>query len=340
MSDNKAIQKISSYLRSEVVKNRFAEVLGDRNAGAYISSVLLAVANDESGNLQRCDVESIYISALRAATLRLSVDSSTGQAYLVPFGGRATLIVGYKGLQDLAVRTNRYRYINIGKVYEGEIVTEDRITGFHKIEGSKKSDKVIGLIGAFELFSGFAKTVYMTLDEIHVHAQKYSKNYNNAKSQWKVNPEAMERKTVLRLMLRRWGYLDPADAATLDELEREEVVDIEPAAPEQEAEPEFEPEPDQEPNLDGEFPPTPEKQTEAQTLKDLGFDPEPEITSGEDTYRYNDAMITNTVARVSSLKITDVAAAVYRAVKAEKMPKLWTLTDADAFGRQLKEAAK
>ena len=118
------------------------------------------------------------------------------------------------------------------------------------------------------------------------------------------------------------------------------MVDIEPAAPEQEAEPEFEPEPDQEPNLDGEFPPTPEKQTEAQTLKDLGFDPEPEITSGEDTYRYNDAMITNTVARVSSLKITDVAAAVYRAVKAEKMPKLWTLTDADAFGRQLKEAAK
>ena len=322
MSDNKAIQKISSYLRSEVVKNRFAEVLGDRNAGAYISSVLLAVANDESGNLQRCDVESIYISALRAATLRLSVDSSTGQAYLVPFGGRATLIVGYKGLQDLAVRTNRYRYINIGKVYEGEIVTEDRITGFHKIEGSKKSDKVIGLIGAFELFSGFAKTVYMTLDDIHVHAQKYSKNYNNAKSQWKVNPEAMERKTVLRLMLRRWGYLDPADAATLDELEREEVVDIEPAAPEQEAEPEFEPEVDQEPSLDEEFPPVVDG-------------PGPEIQEDENAFIFNSLHIVDVVAKARKLDKETTLQALKQAHKAGKLADMITESEARAFAETL-----
>ena len=220
-----AIQKVSTYLRSESVKARFAEVVGDRNAAPYISSVLLAVANDQSGNLAKCDPRSIYISALRAATLRLSVDPSTGQAYLVPFGGQATLIVGYKGLQDMAVRTGKYRYINVGPIYEGEEIEVNRISGFHSIAGKKTSDAIIGWLGAFELFSGFGKTFYMSIVEIHEHAKKYSKGYGFKDSAWKTDPQAMERKTVLRLMLRRWGYLDPSDVTTLEELESDNVID-------------------------------------------------------------------------------------------------------------------
>ena len=225
MTNNTAIQKVTNYMRSDIVKARFAEIVGDRNAAPYISSVLLAVANDQSGNLAKCDPKSIYISALRAATLRLSVDPSTGQAYLVPFGGQATLIVGYKGLQDMAVRTGKYRYINIGPIYEGEEVQVNRISGFHSIAGNKTGDKIVGWLGAFELFSGFGKTFYMTLAEIHEHAKKYSKGYNFKDSVWKTDPQAMERKTVLRLMLRRWGWLDPNDVTTLEELEKENVID-------------------------------------------------------------------------------------------------------------------
>jgi recombination protein RecT len=218
-----ALAKISNYLQSESIKERFSEVVGDRNAAAYIASVMLAVANDDSGNLRKCTPASIYISALRAATLRLSVDPSTGQAYLVPFGEHASLLVGYKGLYDMAVRTNKYRYINVPKRYEGETTTPDPISGLITaagLGGSKTSDKIIGYIGAFEMYGGFSKTIYMTVEEIHEHARTYSKAYNSTKSLWQSKKrhdvEAMESKTVLRRLLRRWGYLDPADVSNLE----------------------------------------------------------------------------------------------------------------------------
>lgn len=229
-----AIQKLSRFLDAEIVKARFAEVVGDRNTGAYISSVMVAVK--DSKYLLACSPQSIYTSALRAATLRLSVDPALGQAYLVPFKGQATLIVGYKGLYDMAVRTGKYRYINVSPIYEGQVVEENQITGFHSISGSIKGyrqpEEIIGWIGAFEMnpergqSTGFGKTLYMTVEEIHRHAKEYSAGYDDPKSSWKKETKKMERKTVLRLLIRKWGYLDPADAHALEETEAE-TIDVE-----------------------------------------------------------------------------------------------------------------
>lgn len=233
-----AIQKVSRFMDAEIVKSRFAEVLGGKSSGAYIASVIVAVKENEA--LMNCHLESIYTSALRAATLRLSVDPATGQAYLVPFSGRATLIVGYKGLYDMAIRTGKYRYINVGPIYEGQTVEENPITGFHSISGSptaeaKMNKKIIGWIGAFEMnpargqTTGFGKTFYMTVEEIHDHAKEYSKGYDNPKGVWKKETQKMERKTVLRLLLRRWGYLDPSDVTVLEQIEGEgETIDADP----------------------------------------------------------------------------------------------------------------
>jgi recombination protein RecT len=216
---------MSDYMKSDTIRVRFAEIVGgDRNAASYIASVLLAIADNE--DLQKCTVPSIYISALRAATLRLSVEPGLGQAYIVPFRDHATLIIGYKGLVDMATRTGRYRYINTNKIYEGEEIIEDRITGFVSIGGGKKSNKVVGHLAAFEMINGFAKVIYMTVEEIHAHAEKYSKGYDNPKGLWQKEPEKMERKTVLRILLRKWGYIDPADAYVLDEMQEDEFIDI------------------------------------------------------------------------------------------------------------------
>jgi recombination protein RecT len=226
--EEKGLTKITNYMDAPVVKARFAQIMGERGASNYISSVLIAVA--DSKQLQECQPASIYTGALRAATLRLSVDPGVGQAYLVPFKGRATLIVGYKGLHDMAVRTNRYRYINVGPIYEGQEVIEDQITGFHRLAGARSGNKVIGWIGAFEMlprFGGYSKTMYMTVEEIHAHAKRYSKSYDRSDSPWQTEPDKMERKTVLRLLLRRWGYIDPADVKELEEMENEEPIEAE-----------------------------------------------------------------------------------------------------------------
>jgi len=201
--------KLKDLMHSEEIKSRFAEVVGGMNAGGYISSVLIAVSESEA--LQKCSPVSIIGAALRAATMRLSVEPSTGQAYLVPFKGRATLIVGYKGIYHMALRTWKYRFINLITVYEGEQVKEDRMTGLHTLIGNRTSDKSIGYMLYFQLLNGFQKTFYMTNEEIEEHGAHYSKTYNYNDSPWKTETEKMYKKTVMRLGLTRWGYLEPSD---------------------------------------------------------------------------------------------------------------------------------
>lgn len=52
-----------------------------------------------------CDRQSLFNAAMSAACLGLEVDGVTGQAYLIPFKGRAQLVVGYKGYNTLAARS-------------------------------------------------------------------------------------------------------------------------------------------------------------------------------------------------------------------------------------------
>jgi recombination protein RecT len=241
---------ITKYLHQDSIKLRFSEVVGDRNVGPYLASVMLAVANDDTGKLALCKPASVYVSALRAASLRLSVDPSTGQAYLVPYKDKATLIVGYKGLYDMAVRTNKYRYINVVARYEGETTEADPISGLITLRGlggKRVSDKVIGWMGAFEMLNGFAYTMYMTVEEIHDYAKTYSQSYAFSSSPWQSKKprtvQEMEKKTVLRIMLRKHAYLDPADVSILEETEQDaapfdvtpiDVGEPDPATPETE----------------------------------------------------------------------------------------------------------
>jgi recombination protein RecT len=217
MTDNNknTFLAIKEYGRSPEIIERFAEIVGKHNAGGYVQSAILAVANNEA--LQKCTPQSIFASALRAATVQLLCEPSLGQAYLVPFKDKATFIIGYKGLYQLALRTGKYRFINVGPIYEGELVFEDRMTGEITLNGGRTSNTVIGYLASFQLTSGFSKSLYMTLDEIHAHADKYSKSVNYASSPWKTNRVEMERKTVLRLLLSRYGYIDPKDALAISE---------------------------------------------------------------------------------------------------------------------------
>jgi recombination protein RecT len=233
MTENTQTQKtetalnVRGYLRSPEIMERFAEAIGQHQASAYISSVLLAVANNET--LARCTPQSIAVSAMRAATLRLSCDPATGQAHLVPFKGKATLIVGYKGLIQMALRTNKYRYINVYPIREGHEVSEHWKTGHHSLGGKKVSDTVIGHLLSFQMTNGFEKTIYMTVEEIHEHARKTSKSYNYSDSPWKTHTFEMEQKTVIRLGLGKWGFFDPHDVLAMsqaDDIDLPETVAV------------------------------------------------------------------------------------------------------------------
>jgi recombination protein RecT len=249
--------RIKNYMLSDEVKRRFTEMMG-RSGIYYLNQVLIVCANDEK--LQQCDPQSILISAMRAATLRLSVDPSSGQAWIIPYKKQATFQLGYKGVYELAQRTNLYRFINMIDIYQGEEVIEDRMTGMHTIAGVRTGDKVIGRMLYFKLVNGFEKTYYMTIDEIGQHAEHYSPGYNNPKSKWNDPHERpkMEAKTVLMNGLRQWGRFRPEDEELIGQIEDDQSWSA--GLPEEDEVTPPEPPPDR----------TPEE-----IIKDLGFEDKP-----------------------------------------------------------------
>ena len=216
-----ATSNLPALLNSDTIKNRFNEVLG-KNAGGFMSALLNIYNNN--AQLQECDGRSILGAAGLAATLNLSITPSLGQAYVVPFKGKAQFQIGVRGLIQLAHRTGKYSALHAGKIYDGELRGFNPVTG-EAIVGEKLSDEVVGYVAYMRLTNGFEKTLYMTAKEIEEHALKYSQSYKTDKSKgwssspWTTNFDAMASKTVLKKLLNTWGILsaDMAEAIQGDQ---------------------------------------------------------------------------------------------------------------------------
>lgn len=83
---------------------QFAQVLGNTMpVERLIRTVMVSV--ERLPKLIQCDRQSLFNAAMSAAVLGLEVDGVTGQAFLIPFAGKAQLVVGYKGYATLAARS-------------------------------------------------------------------------------------------------------------------------------------------------------------------------------------------------------------------------------------------
>ena len=197
------VPQLKSMLSNESVKLRFKEILGQKAPG-FISSIL-SVTNSNT-LLQKADPQSIMNAAVIAATLDLPINGSLGFAYIVPYKDQAQFQIGYKGLVQLAMRSGQYKTINVAEVYEGEIKSENRFTGEYEF-GDKTSDKVVGYMAYFRLTNGFEKYMYMTREEAERHGKKYSQTFKRGIGLWATDFDAMAKKTVLKMLLSKFGIL-------------------------------------------------------------------------------------------------------------------------------------
>jgi recombination protein RecT len=194
---------LKSILEGENVKKRFAEVLKDR-APQFITSLTTLV--HASKQLSECDPMSVIGAALVAASLDLPIDRNLGFSAIVPYGKQAQFQMQWKGYIQLAHRTGEYEALHVTEVYEGMVLEADPWTGEIK-KGTKGGNTITGYYAYFRLRNGFGKEVYMTTEEIHAHAKRYSKTYGQPGSTWTKDFDAMARKTVIKRLLTRWGIL-------------------------------------------------------------------------------------------------------------------------------------
>lgn len=87
----------------ELLSPQFAAVLGrTMDPARLIRTVMISL--DRTPKLFETDRNTILMAAMSAACLGLEVDGVTGQAFILPFKGRAQLVTGYKGYNTLAGR--------------------------------------------------------------------------------------------------------------------------------------------------------------------------------------------------------------------------------------------
>ncbi len=239
----RGVDLLKNMLNAESVQAQFKNALG-KNSGTFVASVIDLYNGDKS--LQQCEPKAVVMEALKAAVLHLPINKALGYAFIIPFNNNRkvkytdeqgvererwekvmepTFQIGYKGLIQLAMRTGQYRTLNADAVYEGELRKVNKLTGEIAFDGERTSDKVVGYFCYFELLNSFAKTLYMTVEQMAMHAKRFSKGLkkettveslinlaalpvsdSNAVG-WMGNFHGMAIKTVIRNLLSKYGYL-------------------------------------------------------------------------------------------------------------------------------------
>ena len=190
-------------------------VLAERK-GEFINNLTAVVAND--AKLQACEPVTLMYAALKATALRLPLDPNLGQAYIIPYKNNkehkteAQFQIGWKGFIQLAIRSGQFQAINATDIRDGELKGYDLMTGEVNVQAvpDRENKPVIGYLAYFKLTNGFAKSLYMTAEEIEQHATRYSQSYRGKykdSSLWATDKDAMAKKTVLKLLLNRFAPL-------------------------------------------------------------------------------------------------------------------------------------
>lgn len=243
---NYSLQVFNRTITSPATQKYLTDLLHERK-GQFVNNLTALVANNV--NLQECEPYTLMFAALKATALNLPIEPSLGMAHVIPYKNKkrgiteAQFQIGYKGFQQLALRTGQYRHINTTEVREGEIGKRNRLTGeieWNWIDDEKQrlNTPIIGYVNYFLLLNGFESTLYMSREEMEAHAMRYSQTYRSSEryikeqSKWTTDFDSMARKTVIKLNLSKNGVLSTelqdaiqADQSVMREENQYEYVD-------------------------------------------------------------------------------------------------------------------
>lgn len=242
------LKSFNQTITSPATQRYLSDLLKERK-GQFVSNLTALVANN--ANLQECEPYTLMFAALKATALNLPIEPSLGMAHVIPYKNKkrdvteAQFQIGYKGFQQLALRTGQYKNINTTDVRVGEIGKRNRLTGeiewnWIEDEAKRLQTPIIGYVNYFRLLNGFESTFYMSREEMNAHALRYSQTYRSEKqfireqSKWTTDFDSMAMKTVIKLNLSKNGVLSTelqdairADQSVMREENNYEYIDNE-----------------------------------------------------------------------------------------------------------------
>jgi recombination protein RecT len=173
--------------------------------------------------LRRCTPESIYGSLILSAQMGLEPSGIRGEAYLVPYKGKCTLIPGWRGLVKLALRSKAVKSLYSHVVYEGDefrvwLGSDPKVEHRPNLDGGR--GEIVAAYAVAILENGSIDIEVMPIEELQKIRDMASKGRGGkdgpAYTDWE---DQMYRKAPLRRLAKRLPLGDDFFlAAKADEL--------------------------------------------------------------------------------------------------------------------------
>ena len=145
----------------------------------FITTVISAV--NATPALKNCTPDSIITSALQMESLGLPY--GMGDAYIIPYGDKATFQIGARGYITLAMRSGAYQDIDTIEIRDGEFKGRDKRSGkpmfeFIEDEDVREDLPIIGYLAHFTLLNGFQAQEYFSKYRMLKWANRYSQAFD------------------------------------------------------------------------------------------------------------------------------------------------------------------
>lgn len=161
-------------------------------------------------DLLNCDRDALFLALLNVAGIGLDPDNGLGLAYILPHrNGKTgktdpTIIIGYRGMLELARRSDKVLSIHAFEVRENDpfkIILGMHPEIQHSIDWTKPRGNVIGFYAVAEIRDGSPQMAIMQLDEVTAIKNR-SKSGGSSYSPWATDFVEMGKKTVLRRLFK------------------------------------------------------------------------------------------------------------------------------------------
>jgi recombination protein RecT len=215
-------------------KAALAKIVGDNKNALQLSlprgydadrfSRLLLTAANTNPDLLGCTPMSFLAAGVAAAQLGLEPNDARGLAYLLPFNDKGTrkvqLIIGYRGMLDLARRSGMVTSINAFPVYRGDEFSFSLglEPSLHHVPGDHDENPAdLTHVYAVAKVNGDPQFVVLTRRAID-KTKAGSKGANSSYSPWSTHYVEMALKTAIRRLC-KWlpQTVEVAQALTADE---------------------------------------------------------------------------------------------------------------------------
>lgn len=224
-AENKPENTLISFLNTPGMRAEIARALPD----TFKPDRMLRIAMTSlrtTMNLDKCDKHSFAGCLIQASQMGLEVNTMLGHCYLIPRregeGYRCTIQLGYQGMIELALRTDKVAGIKTivvrkGDTFEHEDGLKPVLRHVPSDAADRETKEITHVVGIAYLKN--AEPIFIVLSRAQIDARRdRSDSFKSGRSSpWKTDYEAMARKTAVRALF-KWIPKSP-DIAAADHLE-------------------------------------------------------------------------------------------------------------------------